>query len=167
MDDTESWPVVPAQTSPTQRPEPPKSRAEPESASGPRPFCGVTRAHLNVTELHAALTKAVRHGARSARIARHVPQLVDILYPGGPLKASYLTAVEDTIRAALDSIGGTDADALSILLGLTRGTAGMRLTHRRAAAARALGIEPDTVRRNHQRALLWDPAMEIYHAHPE
>lgn len=167
MDHTESRPAVPAQTPPTQPPEPSTARTEPETTSGARPFCGVTRAHLNVTELHAALTKAVRHGARSARIAHHVPQLVDILYPDGALTAPYLAAVVNTIRAALDSIGGTDAAALDQLLGLAPAALGRPLRERRAAAARALGIESDTFRRTHQRALLWDLTMEIYQAHPE
>lgn len=127
----------------------------------------VTRAQINVTELHAALTKALCHGARAARIARHAPGLLDILAPGAPLNADTLEAVEATIRAAVDSIGGPDAAALSKLLGLEPGTLGRHLSQRREAAARVLGIEADTFRRTRQRALLWDLAMEIYHAHPE
>jgi hypothetical protein len=125
-----------------------------------------TRAQLDVTGLHTALTAALRHGARTARIAHYTPQLVEILYPGGEINARYLAAVEDAIRAAVDSIGGAEADALSTLLGLAPGTLGMPLCDRRAVAARTLGIEPDTMRRTHQRSLLWDLAMEIYRARP-
>lgn len=130
----------------------------------------VTRAQINVTELHAALAKALCHGARGARgarIARHAPDLLDILAPSAPLNADTLEAVEATIRAAVDSIGGPDAAALSKLLGLEPGTLGKHLSQRREAAARVLGIEADTFRRTRQRALLWDLAMEIYHAHTE
>lgn len=155
MEHTASQPAVPAQSPPTEPAPPPTDE--------PR---GATRAQLDVTELHAALTAAVRHGARGARIARHAPQLVKILYPDGTLDAQHLAAVKDVIRAALDSIGGTDAAALSALIGLTPGTLGRSLTDRRAIAARALGIEPDTLRRTHQRALIWDLAMEIYEQRP-
>ncbi|MBO0882235.1 MAG: hypothetical protein J2P17_18240 [Mycobacterium sp.] len=145
------------------------SQSEPSEPpeSGPRPFSGTTRAQLSASELQAALARSVCHGARSARIGHYVPELVDILYPDGELNADHLTAVEDTIRAALDSIGGTDAAALAQLLGLESGIGGDCLDHRRAVAARTLGITPDTLRRTRQRALLWDLAMEIYHAHPE
>lgn len=127
---------------------------------------GTTRDRINVRDLHATLTAALRHGARTARIAHYTPHLIEILYPDGSLTAAYLAAAEDTIRAAVESIGGTDGQALATLLGLAPGTLGMTLTDRRAVAARMLGMEPDTMRRNHQRSLMWDLAMEIYCAHP-
>lgn len=145
--------------------------SQPEPAEppepGPRPYSGATRAQISARQLYKALKNAVCHGARSARIGHYVPELVDILYPSGAFNADYLTAVEDTIRAALDTLGSTDARALAQLLGLEAGLGGAYLDVRRAAAARTLGIEPETFRRTRQHALLWDLTMEIYRHHLE
>src|SRR5579864_7794829 len=73
--------------------------------------------------------------------------------------------VERIIWRALESIGGPEAEALSILLCLKPGTTGMTLEARRQHAGELLGIQPGTMRRErHEGLLLWDLAMEVYRA---
>lgn len=98
---------------------------------------------------------------------RFTPQLVDVLLPPetNPDATIYERAieVEHVIRQALESIGGPEAEALSILLCLKPGTTGMTLETRRMHAGEVLGIQSGTMRRErHEGLLLWDLAMEVY-----
>ena len=97
---------------------------------------------------------------------RFTPELVDLLLPptADPDVTIYERAVEgeQLIRQALESIGGPEAEALSILLCLKPGTTGMTLETRRQHAGEQLGIQPGTMRRErHEGLLLWDLAMEL------
>lgn len=123
-------------------------------------------------ELHDALKHALRQGAHAARLAVHAPGLVDQLAPPNSTadsheqtSALYRRAyrAEQIIRAAIDEVGGESAAALSIMFELTRRTGHRPVEERRKAAARRLGIQPDTFRRNnHEGILILELAMQIY-----
>lgn len=113
------------------------------------------------------LKAALRHGARASRLLRYRPELVELLLPAGEhpelSEADRAVKTEQLIRQAIDNIGGSEAEALSILLCLKAGTTGMNLETRRQHAAELLGILPDTLRRErHEGLLLWDVAVEVY-----
>jgi hypothetical protein len=127
----------------------------------------VNSRRLDVEALHMELRRTLRHGARASRLVRFTPELVDLLLPPAtdPDVTIYERAVqaEHVIRQALESIGGPEAEALSILLCLKPGTTGMTLEIRRQHAGELLGIQPGTMRREqHEGLLVWDLAMEVY-----
>lgn len=98
---------------------------------------------------------------------RFTPELIDLLLPStaDPAVTIFERAVEaeQMIRQALESIGGPEAEALSILLCLKPGTTGMTLETRRQHAGELLGIQAGTMRRErHEGLLIWDLAMEVY-----
>lgn len=103
------------------------------------------------------LRRTLRHGARASRLVRFAPELVDLLLPPvmHPDATIYERAVrvEFVLREALESIGGPEAEALSILLCLRPGTTGMTLETRRQHAGELLGIQPGTMRRERHEGL--------------
>lgn len=123
----------------------------------------------SVEGLCAELRRILRHGARAGQLLTYSPALIDMLCPtaekaglGVPLSVRAMKA-EDIIRKAITQIGGCGADALLIVLGLRPGTLGQSLERRRRSAARLLGIQPMTFRRDrHEKLLLLNLAMEIY-----
>jgi hypothetical protein len=127
----------------------------------------VNTRRLDVEALHTELRRTLRHGARASRLVRFTPQLVDLLLPPATDADDSIheraVGVERLIRQALESIGGPEAEALSILLCLKPGTTGMTLETRRQHAGELLGIQAGTMRRErHEGLLLWDLAMEVY-----
>lgn len=127
----------------------------------------VNTRRLDVEALYKELRRTLRHGARASRLVRFTPELIELLFPASDQSDSTIyeraIEVESVIRQALDSIGGPEAEALSILLCLKPGTTGMTLETRRLHAGEVLGIQPGTVRRErHEGLLLWDLAMEVY-----
>jgi hypothetical protein len=127
----------------------------------------VTYKRLDAEALYRELRRTLRRGARASRLLRYTPELVELLLPADehPESTIYDRAVrtEHLLRQAIDSIGGPEGEALSILLCLKPGTTGMNLETRRQHAAELLGILPDTLRRDrHEGLLLWDVAMEVY-----
>lgn len=122
---------------------------------------------LDVEALYTALRQALRHGARSSRLVRFSPELVELLIPAAahPDATIYERAIraEQMIREGLERIGGPEAEALAILLCLKPGTTGMTLETRRQHAGELLGIQAGTMRRErHEGLLVWDLAMEVY-----
>ena len=124
---------------------------------------------LDPAEVLNELRHAFRHGARAALLTHHAPRLVDLLTPP-PADAAQPAATlprraretEKLIRIAIAELGGDDAAALSIMFGLTRHAANSSASARRRAAARRLGIQPDTFRRpNHEGVLMLDLAMRL------
>jgi hypothetical protein len=125
---------------------------------------------IDIAKLHRYLRDCVRHGARAPRLLRHVPDIIDMLYPANeyPHLSDHERAqnTENDIRSAIVDIGGPAADALATVLGLQPGTMGRTLTDRRRLAGHHLGVEADTFRRPwNERALLADLAHEIHHKH--
>lgn len=125
---------------------------------------------LNVEALHQHLRDALRHGARASRLLRHTHAIIELLYPTANYphlnKYDCAIAAETLIRQAVDAIGGNPGQALATVLCLPPGTLGRTLDDRRRAAANYLDIEADTFRRDwHEKALLYDLAIEIYRIH--
>jgi len=122
------------------------------------------------------LKRALRKGARASRLVLYTPDVVDLLVPedsGRSDDESHASQepsihrraliAERIIRAAIERIGGADAEALMILLSLRPGTLGLTLDSRRQAAARLVGVRAETFRRkNHEGLMIWDLAMEIW-----
>lgn len=122
---------------------------------------------FDVDALHRWLRRALRHGARASRLLKHAPQVVEMLCPAAehPDMSPWDRAIctEMLIRQALESIGGNAGQALAIVLCLSAGTLGRSLSDRRRVAARLLDMEADNFRREqHETALLYDVAVEIY-----
>lgn len=119
-----------------------------------------------MAELTDALRTAGRHGARAAQLATRTPGLVNLLVPGEdrPLIERAIVAeqiVDHATRAMPYPLG----PAARVLLGLTGYPLG--LDRRRSAAARLLGVQPDTLRRpRSERALFADLAVEVYRRLP-
>lgn len=113
------------------------------------------------------LRRCLRHGARTSRLLKFTPELVELIYPAEdyPDVPIYDRAiqVEQLLRQATEAVGGTRGQAAAILLALAPGTLGTKLEERRRQAAELLGILPDTLRRRrHEGLLLWDVAVEVY-----
>ena len=84
----------------------------------------VTSRRLDPEALHKQLSRALRHSARASRLVRHTPELVELLSlrsvePETPLNDRAIKT-EAARRQAVEQIGGTVGDALSILLCLCR-----------------------------------------------
>lgn len=123
--------------------------------------------HLDPEVLYRELRRALRHGARAARLVRFTPELVELLFPAALNPGHELVEravwTERRLREAIEQIGGAQAAALAVVLGLAPGTVGLKLERRRETAGKLLGVLPDTFRRDqHEGLLLWDLAVEIY-----
>jgi hypothetical protein len=125
--------------------------------------------HINVDTLHQYLRHSVRRGARASRLLRHVPEIVDLLYPTAdyPHLSDFERAfnVENDIRHVIDhDIGGPPGEAIATVLCLRSGTVGRTLDDRRRIAANFLKIDAQTFRRaRHGGALLYDLAAQIHY----
>lgn len=122
---------------------------------------------FDVDALHRGLRRALRQGARASRLVKYVPQVVEMLYPAAAHSDMSLCdraiCAETLIRQAVESIGGNTGQALATVLCLSAGTLGRSLSDRRRVAARMLSMEADTFRREqHEKALLYDVAVEMY-----
>lgn len=126
-----------------------------------------TGKRLNVEALHQHLRDALRHGAKAARLLRHSPELVDLLYPADAYSQLNSTdralKTETLIQQAIDAIGGQSGHAISIILCLASGTRDHNLQRRRSLAAQHLGIQAETFRCHwREGALLHDLTVEVY-----
>jgi hypothetical protein len=122
---------------------------------------------LDIEQLYRHLQQALRYGARASRLLRHVPDIIDFLYPAESYPQLSVEdraiKVEDLIQDATHAIGGDPGEALAAVLCLLPGTLGRTLDHRRRIAADYLNIEADTFRRPwNEKALLFDLTIEIY-----
>jgi len=101
----------------------------------------------SIEQVHAGLHRALRHGAHAAHLVRYAPALVDVLGPAadGDYVHERALAAEERIRQAISALGRPDV--LGTLPGLEPGTYTMKLEERRQRAASALGILPETFRR--------------------
>lgn len=131
--------------------------------TSPRPSQHTT----GVKPIYHQLRRTLRHGTHPAQLVVYSRPFIDLLapadqHPGKPIEERAVIA-EESLRAIVRRIGGTDAQALAIFLGLTPGYTKTTVTYRRKAAAQQLRIQPDTFRRpRHERMLLLQVAMEIY-----
>ncbi len=131
------------------------------------PTVVVTTRRLDPEALHRELRRALRYGARASRLVRFTPELVELLFPPNEHVETSIhdraISTENLIRQGIEQVGGTNAEALSIILCLVPGTLRTTLEERRRQAAELLDILPDTFRRErHEGLLLWDLAMEVY-----
>lgn len=122
---------------------------------------------FDVDALHRGLCRVLRQGARASRLVKYAPEVVELLCPAAehPDMSPWDRAIcaEALIRQALESIGGNIGQAMAIVLCLSAGTLGRSLTDRRRSAAGLLDMEADNFRREqHEKALLYDVAFEVY-----
>lgn len=121
--------------------------------------------------IYTELRRALHHGARTAHLLRHAPDLIDLITPprDHPLVATIDRAkrTEHLIRRAIHDLGAPLDHVAEILFTLAAGM-DIPLEHRRAHAAAYLGIQPDTLRKEWQDHILWDITIEIYnHTQPD
>lgn len=125
---------------------------------------------LDMDQLHQALKRARRRGARASRLVRHAPRLIDLLYPVARYPALSVhdraTATESLIAAAVDCLGGDARHVLSILLCLGPDALYTNLQQRREIVADHVGVLPGTWERGWREPQLFDDlAAEIYRLH--
>lgn len=125
---------------------------------------------LDMDELHQALKRARRRGARASRLVRHAPHIIDLLYPAARYPALSVhdraTATENLIQAAVNCLGEEVRHMLSILLCLTPDTLYVNLQQRREMVADHVGVLPGTWERGWREPQLFDDlAAEIYRLH--
>ncbi|MFC0040715.1 hypothetical protein [Actinomadura rayongensis] len=121
-------------------------------------------------QVHEALRATVRHGALAANLTVFTPTVIDLLVPPNGDEESNMTRAaiaEDLIRKGITAVeehdGPAVGSALRIMLGLASGTAVLSVEERRRQAARAIGIQPDTFRRdNHSRRYFLELAFAIH-----
>ncbi|WP_085003852.1 hypothetical protein [Frankia casuarinae] len=111
--------------------------------------------------LWMGLCSTIRHGATAARLGAYTPGVVDALEPGVTPWAARMLAAEDLIRNAAAGLDSPQDRAVRLLLGLSPGTAGLRVSTRRARAADALRIAPASLRGDREHALMWDLAVQV------
>jgi len=117
----------------------------------------------DVDTVETLLCKARRHGAGAAELARHRPDLVDLLTPpdGTSLKTRALLA-ERVIRAAIDRLDQPADQAMRTLFGLTADARRKSVAYRRDEAARLMSLTPGAFRRPHREgSMILDIAFEI------
>ncbi|ADP79556.1 hypothetical protein [Pseudofrankia inefficax] len=117
----------------------------------------------DVETVETLLGKARRHGAGAAELARHRPDLVDLLTPpdGTSPKTRALLA-ERIIRAAIDRLDPPADSAMRALFGLTAETRRRSVAYRRDEAARLICLTPGAFRRpNREGSMILDIAFEI------
>src|SRR5262245_61023855 len=110
---------------------------------------------LDMEQLRQALTAARRRGARAARLVKHAPSVIELLYPAarypGLTVHDRAAASENLIQAAVDSLGKDGAQPLSILLCFAPGTLHLNLKRRREMVAHQAGVLPATWQRSGRR----------------
>lgn len=123
----------------------------------------------SVEALYVELRRALRHGARAGQLLNYSHNLIDMLCPQSAARGANRSAsvrairAEDLIRKGIAEIGGISAEALLIILCLKSGTLDQKLERRRQTAARLLGIQVVTFRRDHhEKLLLLHLAIEVY-----
>lgn len=128
----------------------------------------MTTTSVDFDDLHTALRRALRHGARAAVLVRH-PHLVDLLTPASgtedaPHLADRALATTELISRAVEALDPPADRVMGIMLRLRPGTSRMSLTTRRAHAARLLGVQPETFRteEQHEQAYLTELALALY-----
>ncbi|OHV57962.1 hypothetical protein [Pseudofrankia sp. BMG5.36] len=122
-----------------------------------------TNSRPDVETVETLLCKARRHGAGAPELARHRPDLVDLLNPpdGTSPKARALLA-ERIIRAAIDRLDPPADQAMRTLFGLTADTRRKSVAYRRDEAAYLMSITPGAFRRPHREgSMILDIAFEI------
>lgn len=128
-----------------------------------RPEAVTTPGRLDPEVLTQLLRSTLRTGCRASRLAGSVAgrTLVELISPGGePLPHRAIDA-ENRLREAAASYGGRYGNAAQVLLGLAPGAHGRPLKDRRRLAADLLDVLPDTFRRHHEKAILWDIAFAL------
>jgi hypothetical protein len=125
---------------------------------------------LDVDQLHQALKAARRRGARAARLVKHAPGVIELLYPAGRYPDLTVhdraAASENLIAAAVDSLGEDGTRPLSVLLCLAPGTLNLNLRRRREMVAKQAGVLPGTWERGWREPQLFDDLTAvIYRLH--
>jgi len=117
----------------------------------------------DVETVETLLCKARRHGAGAAELARHRPDLVDLLTtPDGTSPKTRALLAERIIRAAIDRLDPPADRAMRALFGLTAGTRRRSVAYRRDEAARLISLTPGAFRRpNREGSMILDIAFEI------
>jgi hypothetical protein len=125
---------------------------------------------LDVDHLHQALKAVRRRGARAARLVKHAPSVIELLYPAARYPGLTIhdraAASENLIDAAVDSLREDGGHPLSILLCLAPGTLHLNLRRRREMVAKQEGVLPGTWERGWREPQLFDDlAAVIYRLH--
>ncbi len=125
---------------------------------------------LDVDQLREALKTARRRGVRDARLVRHAPGVIELLYPRDSYSDLSIhqraMAAESLIVAAIRDLDGETGNLSAVLFGVYPATSHLLLKQRREIVADKVGVLPDTWQRGwREQQLLSDLAAIIYRLH--